>query len=166
MTTKHLEELLNLAPEEPEDDSEEEIVETDTEQAKKDVAAYEKANGGMDIIDDALPPVEGLEEHDREMDNLASKAENAFDDLLALAMNVDTKYSGRIFEVAGNMLGHAIAAKNSKVDKKMKMIDMQMKKRKMDQAEAKNDGKTIDGDGQTFDRTELLRSLMQKKDEE
>jgi len=160
--TKQLEDLLNLAPVDSEDDSEEEIQEVDTEQAKKDVAAYEEANAVIDKIDDALPPVEGLEEHDTEMDSLASKAEGAYDDLMSLGMNVDTKYSGRIFEVAATMLGHAITAKNAKVDKKMKMVDLQLKKEKMDQAKAKTDGKSIDGDGETVDRTELLRQLLDK----
>ena len=39
-----------------------------------------------------------------ELDHLASKAEQAYDDLMDLGMNVEVRYSGRIFEVAGSML--------------------------------------------------------------
>jgi len=35
-------------------------------------------------------------------------------------MNVEARYGSRMFEVAGNMLGQAIAAKSAKIDKKLK----------------------------------------------
>ena len=47
-------------------------------------------------------------------------------------MNVDSRYSGRIFEVASTMLRNAIDAKGSKIDKKLKMVELQLKKLKID----------------------------------
>jgi hypothetical protein len=49
-----------------------------------------------------------------------------------LGMNVDSRYSGRIFEVASNFLKNAIDAKSSKIDKKLKMVELQLKKMKLD----------------------------------
>ena len=48
-------------------------------------------------------------------------------------MNVDSRYSGRLFEVAGNFLRNAIDAKAGKIDKKLKIIELQLKKKKLDQ---------------------------------
>ena len=73
----------------------------------------------FDKISQALPPVDGLgQAADAELDNLANKAEKAYDDLMDLGMNVESKYSARIFEVAGGMLKNAIDAKVAKLDKK------------------------------------------------
>ena len=49
-----------------------------------------------------------------------------------LGMNVDSRYSGRIFEVASTMLRNAIDAKSNKIDKKLKMVELQLKKMKID----------------------------------
>ena len=37
-------------------------------------------------------------------------------------MNVESRYSGRVFEVAGGMLKTPLDAKVAKMDKKLKMI--------------------------------------------
>ena len=44
-----------------------------------------------------LPHIQELENLDeQELDNLAKKAEQAYDDLMDLGMNVEVRYSGRI----------------------------------------------------------------------
>ena len=48
-------------------------------------------------------------------------------------MNVESRYSGRVFEVAGGMLKTSLDAKVAKMDKKLKMIELQLKKEKLDQ---------------------------------
>lgn len=161
---KQLEELLNLPPTEaePEDDTVEEApVEVETTAA--DVERFRGALSDVDEIDAALPSVTGLDLHETEMDNLGNQAEKTFQDLVDLGMNVDTKYSGRIFEVASTMLGHAISAKNSKVDKKLKMIDLQMKKARLDQMKA-GDQPAEEGQGQLLDRSELIKMMREEND--
>lgn len=162
---KQLENILNLAPEDddPDEDQEDISEDIDIETARQDIQNYQEASGSVDKIDGALPPVSGLEDHDKEMDSLAEEARKAYDDLMNLGLNVDTKYSGRMFEVAASMLGHSIAAKNSKVDKKMKMIELQLRKQKQDQAESKGDPDTpADGEGEVIDRSQFLRDLLDK----
>lgn len=61
------------------------------------------------------------------------------------------------------MLGHALTAKTTKLNKKLKMIDLQLKKLKLDQDAAKNRGKLDDiptAEGQILSRNDLLERLI------
>ena len=80
-----------------------------------------------------------------------------------LGMNVDSRYSGRIFEVASTMLRNAIDAKGSKIDKKLKMVELQLKKMKIDQTDGKDGGPVEESDGFVIsDRNELMKKLLKK----
>jgi hypothetical protein len=116
----------------------------------------------FDKISQALPQVEGLGQvADQELDTLAAKAEKAYDDLMDLGMNVESRYSARIFEVASSMLKNSIDAKVAKLDKKLKIVDLQLKKQKQDQdANANNDSAPIDVTGYVVsDRNSLIEKL-------
>ena len=166
--TKKLEELLNL----PEN---KEIVRGENRQQEtqviRDNAPTENLFRSMDEFDkiaSALPQVKGLGDiSDSELDALAQRATDAYDDLMDLGMNVEARYSSRIFEVAGGMLKNAIDAKSAKIDKKLKMIELQLKKAKLDQDA--NKGKSGDDDeqvGEGFvitDRNSLLEKLKNMK---
>jgi hypothetical protein len=160
--TKKLEELFDIASSEK-NELNEPIPGVAEEVTKEALTNLEK-------IDNALPTVRGLEASDREMDELASKAETSFQDLMDLGMQVDSRFSGDIFSVASNMLNHAITAKTAKLNKKLKMIDLQLKKATLDQRQAKMEEKIDNiplGDGaQNLDRNELLRVLTSKNTEE
>jgi hypothetical protein len=118
----------------------------------------------LDKIESALPAVRGLEASDSEMDDLAARASESFDDLMSLGMQVDSRYASEIFAVASTMLGHAITAKTAKMNKKLKMIDLQLKKARLDQTEeAKNTTPTAEG--RVLNRNDLLRSLLRPEQE-
>ena len=96
------------------------------------------------------------------MDKLAVEAEESYKNLMDLGMNVDSRYSGRIFEVAGNFLRNAIDAKSGKIDKKLKMIELQLKKQKLDQGN-KDNTPMEESDGYVIsDRNELMKKLLKK----
>lgn len=157
---KKLEEILNL-PESKKVVKDEEKAAAKAEMAQpflRDMSEFDK-------IAAALPAVKGLAESDAEFDALATRATDAFDDLMDLGMNVEARYSGRIFEVAGGMLKNAIDAKAAKIDKKLKMIDLQLKKQKLDNDSIQEDsGISIQGDGVIItDRNSLLEKLKQMK---
>ena len=160
--TKKLEELFDIASSD-ENELNEPIPGVAQEVTKEALSNLEK-------IETALPTVRGLEASDREMDDLAQKAETSFQDLMDLGMQVDSRFSGDIFSVASNMLNHAITAKTAKLNKKLKMIDLQLKKATLDQRQAKADEKIDNiplGDGlRNLDRNELLRVLSGKNTEE
>jgi hypothetical protein len=157
---KKLEEILNL-PESKKVVKDEEKAAAKAEMAQpflRDMSEFDK-------IAAALPAVKGLAESDAEFDALATRATNAFDDLMDLGMNVEARYSGRIFEVAGGMLKNAIDAKAAKIDKKLKMIDLQLKKQKLDNDSLQEDNSvSIQGDGVIItDRNSLLEKLRNMK---
>ncbi len=123
----------------------------------------EKSYAEFDKIAAALPQVKGLGElSDLELDKLAVEAEESYKNLMDLGMNVDSRYSGRIFEVASTMLRNAIDAKGSKIDKKLKMVELQLKKMKIDQGG--KDGPVLEEqDGFVIsDRNELMKKLLKK----
>jgi hypothetical protein len=159
--TKKLEELLNL----PEHQETLKTVEKEIKAQATVVAKTEEIEQTMrefDKVSQALPPVDGLgHTADKELDDLATKAEKAYDDLMDLGMNVETRYASRIFEVAGGMLRNALDAKIAKLDKKLKIVDLQLKKQKLD-----NDARGEDGNGQAIDVTGYVvtdrNSLIEK----
>ena len=123
----------------------------------------QKSYAEFDKVAAALPQVKGLGElSDLELDKLAIEAEERQKNLMDLGMNVDSRYSGRIFEVAGNFLRNAIDAKSGKIDKKLKMIELQLKKQKLDQGN-KDGGPVEESDGFVIsDRNELMKKLLKK----
>jgi hypothetical protein len=159
--TKKLEEILNL-PESKKlinDDAKKKEVVPAPQPLLRDMAEFDK-------IAAALPQVKGLGDiSDAELDGLARKAEDAYDDLMDLGMNVEARYSGRVFEVAATMLKNAIDAKSAKIDKKLKMIELQLKKQKLDQDSSSDDnGITLNGEGVIItDRNSLLEKLKNLK---
>ena len=91
----------------------------------KTQANLQKSYAEFDKIAASLPQVKGLGDmSDLEMDKLAVEAEESYKNLMDLGMNVDSRYSGRIFEVASNFLKNAIDAKSGKIDKKLKMVEV------------------------------------------
>tara|TARA_Y100001970_G_scaffold288606_1_gene416420 strand:+ start:1048 stop:1593 length:546 start_codon:yes stop_codon:yes gene_type:complete len=129
--------------------------------------ALEKTYAEFDKIAAALPQVKGLGElSDLELDKLSVEAEESYKNLMDLGMNVDSRYSGRIFEVASTMLRNAIDAKSNKIDKKLKMVELQLKKQKIDQTN--NDGPAMEEqDGFVVtDRNELMKKLLRTEEKD
>lgn len=155
--TRKLEELFNIPSNDGDIDSPDEQSGDDIE---KNLPILPETLAAIDKIEQALPAVRGLEASDTEMDNLATKATESFDNLMDLGMQVDSRYASEIFAVASQMLGHAITAKTAKMNKKLKMIDLQLKKARLDQVEST--GSTLpNAEGRVLDRNELLKHLTQ-----
>jgi hypothetical protein len=158
--TKKLEEILNIEPAESK-------IEIPTSVDAEPVTAINLQDKleEFDKIAAALPQVKGLGDiSDSEFDALAAKAEQAYDDLMDLGMNVEARHGAKMFEVAANMMGQAIAAKSAKIDKKLKMIDLQIKKLAIDRKNGKADGDTVEGEGYILtDRNSILAKLKDLK---
>lgn len=150
--TKKLEEFFNLPP------IEENTTTSSIEEQRTELADAENI---IDRIDRALPQVHELDEADRELDELSQLAKDKFEDLMDLGMNVEARYSGTILQTAGVLLGHAISAKQAKIDKKLRMVDLQLKKMRLDQSSIKDTPKSaVNGEAVVLDRTELLRQIL------
>lgn len=156
--TKKLEELFNL------EDKKAKTLEEKT-QSHEQMNSLDDSYKEIEKITKTLPVIKELDTLDEiELDNLAKKAEDAYDDLMDLGMNVEVRYAGRIFEVAASMMGNAINAKTAKIDKKLKAVDLQLKKYKIDKDAAGDDDGMINGQGYVItDRNELLKKLGQKE---
>ena len=164
--TQKLEELFNLPP----SDS------TTPEEAKSSIeenrAIIQEVDLAIDKIDAALPYVNDLDISDKELDDLSDLAKEKFQDLIDLGMNVEARFSGHILATAGTLLGHAITAKQAKLDKKLRMVDLQLKKARLDAQIAKDSTKTDgdkiidaeDGRAVVLDRNELLKQILGKSD--
>jgi hypothetical protein len=141
--TKKLEDLLNLP------DSKEIIKDAEVQEVEQKKYEVEQADTFRDIaefdkIASALPAVKGLgQKADDELEVIAAKAMEAYDDLMDLGMNVEARYSSRIFETAGGML------------------ELQLKKEKMDKdGKATGEGDIVNGAGYVVtDRNSLLEKL-------
>jgi hypothetical protein len=156
--TRKLEELFDMPQADP--DSIPSFDNTNSDIDEASMSLLPSALSALDKIESALPAVRGLEASDVEMDDLAKKAVDSYDNLMDLGMNVDSRYASEIFSVASQMLGHAITAKTAKLNKKLKMIDLQLKKAKLDQVDAPS-AKIPSAEGRMLDRNDLLRQLQQ-----
>jgi hypothetical protein len=158
--TKKLEELFNLEETAPEV---EEVVEVPVP-THEEVRSLEDASRAVAEITRGLPQIRELDElDDKALDDLAKKAEDAYDDLMDLGLNVEVRYASRIFEVASSMMSNAITAKTAKIDKRLKAVDLQLKKLKIDNDSGADPNDVINGAGYVItDRNELLRKLGQK----
>lgn len=142
---------------------------TDAEQVSEvlrtNQTAIKEIDSAIDKIDEALPRVRDLDASDAELDDLAKLAKDKFNDLMDLGMNMEARFSGTIFQTAGVLLGHAITAKQAKLDKKLRMVDLQLKKMRLDH-QMKQDGAApndaVEGEGHVLDRNALLAQILNK----
>ena len=165
--TKKLEELLNLPESQEILKEEQEKSQAEDKKTEKKSKSIEQQQSTMrdiaefDKIASALPSVKGLgEKADSELNDIAERALQSYEDLMDLGMNVESRYGGRVFEVAGSMLKTSLDAKVAKMDKKLKMIELQLKKEKLDKDTSGNEGDIVNGDGYVVtDRNSLLEKL-------
>jgi hypothetical protein len=162
--TKRLQDLFELPPDQDIMDNDTDLLEPvpDCEEITQ------TALTNLEKIEAALPKIRGLEEADKELDELAELAVNSFKDLSELGLQVESRFSSEIFSAAGTMLGHAITARTAKVNKKLKQLDLLLKKEALEQKLLKDADKEKDvdntplGEGQSLDRNELLKLLSEK----
>jgi hypothetical protein len=130
-------------------------------------AAIVEIDNTIDKIDAALPAIRDLDASDRELDDIAEMAKESYQNLSDLGFNVDSRYASELFAVASTMLGHALTAKTTKLNKKLKMLDLQLKKLKLDQDAAKNapEDSMETAHGQVLNRNDLLERLMASRDQ-
>jgi len=157
--TKKLEEMLDI------NQTEEPVTPLEEAPAAQPILDLQEKLEEFDKISAALPRVRGLGDiSDQELDALAAKAEQAYDDLMDLGMNVDARYGSKMFEVAANMLNAAITAKTNKIEKKLKMVDLQLKKYNIDKKTAQDNGTEVQGEGYILtDRNSILEKLKNLK---
>jgi hypothetical protein len=144
--TRQLEEELGLPPYEEDNTA-------DIEEHEEQSATMLESLSTAEKLDNALAAVTGVDKHDKEMEEISGHALASYKDLVELGKNSPLGQSGRIYEVAGQMLKHALDARNSKADRKIKLLELQMKKLKIEQDSGEGEGARK---GEELDRNELL----------
>ena len=159
--TKKLEDLFDLAEIDVEPEGEVEVgtaMEVSTQQLRELDTTLER-------IDAALPTVRDINTSDADLDRLSKMAEDGFNDLLELGMNVEPVRGGEILSTASSLLGHAISAKNAKVNNKLKVVQLQIQKARLDlqRLKANESDEPIDGDSTLLDRNSILAAILKEK---
>ena len=159
--TKKLEDLFDLADMEPEAEIEIKIG-TDIEVSKQQL---QELDSKLDKIDAALPTVRDINTSDAELDHLSKLAEDSFSELMTLGMDVEPHKGNEIFSTAASLLGHAISAKNAKVNNKLRVVALQIQKARLDlQALKMGDlDDPIDGESKLLDRNSILDAILKQK---
>jgi hypothetical protein len=159
--TRKLESLFDFPP------TDESVQEEPALTTAETRAAIVEIDNTIDKIDAALPAIRNLDASDKELDDIADLAKESYQNLSDLGFNVDSRYAAELFAVASTMLSHALTAKTTKLNKKLKMLDLQLKKLKLDQDAAKNapEDAMETAHGQVLNRNDLLERLMASRDQ-
>lgn len=157
---RKLEELLNLP------DAKEILksVETENENLTDRIKQVQNAVDNTSIADNSSEIFDHMLDTDQatdiELNDVAKKSMQSYEDLMDLGMNVEGRHAARIFEVAGQFLRTNLDAKIAKIDKKLKMVELQIKKDKVDKQGQSPDDFIIKGDNAVItDRNSLLERL-------
>ena len=141
--TEKLEKLFNLP----------EVSEDEIENALANASNVSRAmNLTNPREDDAL---------DVEIDIIAGKAMNSYEELMTLGMNVEARFAAPIFDSASKMLGHAVTARLGKAQKKLKEAELKLKAIKMGEDDHSSNTNTSELRATVLDRNELIKSLKQ-----
>ena len=140
-----MEEVTDIAP--PKEDTEEVIEDT-----KNALSVSEKINL-------AFKEIKGLEDHEVEMNDIAKKAIDSYEQLMNLGMNVSDMAAGKVFAEASNMLKIALDASDAKTKAKLQQIDLMLKKARIDKFSDKGSGDAQAVEATVFDRNELLKLI-------
>ena len=155
--TKKLEEEFNLPPMEDVLDTEQEVVPT-VEETQEVIEEVQGALSVSEKINLAFKEVKGLESHEVEMNDIAKKAIDSYEQLMSLGMNVSDMAAGKVFAEASNMLKIALDASDAKTKAKLQQIDLMLKKARIDKFDNKGT-ETEAVQATVFDRNDLLRII-------
>jgi len=154
--TKKLEEEFNLPP--IEEVTQQETLPT-VEESKETIEEVQGALSVSEKINLAFKEIKGLEDHEVEMNDIAKKAIESYEQLMNLGMNVSDMAAGKVFAEASNMLKIALDASDAKTKAKLQQIDLMLKKARIDKFSDKGSGDTQSVEATVFDRNELLKLI-------
>jgi hypothetical protein len=97
--------------------------------------------------------------HDDEMDEVSELALEYGKTLHELGLSVEVKNAGEIFTASGNMLKIALDARNSKMEKRLKLMRLELDRLKLDRTNPAAEDVEHPQDVRVLDRNELLQQL-------
>ena len=119
---------------------------------------------------DRLAQIQAFADHSKRMRAFSETATRNSNDLFELAMNVDPKHSGPIFEASKDFMKNAIDAENSIVEKILRTEKLELDKKRLE-AKIRSEGGddlTIDAENTVMigDTSDIIRKLLDNKKEE
>jgi hypothetical protein len=161
--TKLLENLFELNV--PTESQSESVANTELPLEDIDKLISPEVTSAIDRVQAALPQVVGLDSTDNELDEHRKTAEEAFNNLMDLGFNVDSRFSAEIFSVAATMKSHALNATVAKINRKLKSIDLQLKQAELERKLAAQDDKKSPteiplGQANPVDRNDLVKMFL------
>ena len=153
--TKKLEEEFNLPPIEEVTDTENVPTVAETHEV---IEETQDALSVSEKINLAFKEIKGLEDHEVEMNDIAKKAINSYEQLMSLGMNISDMAAGKVFAEASNMLKIALDASDAKTKAKLQQIDLMLKKARIDKFDNKGT-ETEAVQATVFDRNDLLKII-------
>ena len=153
--TKKLEEEFNLPPIEEVTDTENVPTVAETHEV---IEETQDALSVSEKINLAFKEIKGLEDHEVEMNDIAKKAINSYEQLMSLGMNVSDMAAGKVFAEASNMLKIALDASDAKTKAKLQQIDLMLKKARIGKFDNKGT-ETEAVQATVFDRNDLLKII-------
>lgn len=117
--------------------------------------ALEKA----DELEQEFKNKDHFELHDEEMDEISATAIEYGKSLHDLGLSVEVKHAGEIFTASSHMFKIALDARNSKMEKKLKMLKLELDRLKLDRTNP-DPGELVQQEAVTvLDRNELLQQI-------
>lgn len=116
-------------------------------------------------LDTDLLDVKSMDNHEAEMDEISKEAMQSYQDLIDLGHNVEAKHSGQIFEPATQMLKIALEARNSKIEKKLRLMRIDIDRARIERDLSKDENLPIRGEGAEViiaGRNNLLDEIRKK----
>ena len=129
----------------------------ETKQMMNEFEEFDKKLKRIDEVDD-----------DDDLEAMKKEAMDHFSNLMSLGESVEPRFSAGIFDAASKLFGHALTAKTTKIDRKLRAKDIEIKMRRLEMQERQADKNTIDGDEVqgTFDRNDILTIIRQSQDDD
>ncbi len=165
--TKKLEEVFGFLPENDPglDSSPTDVTEMELPpMVEEEIAAARATIDMANRVDVALPTVTDMAQAERELDDLATRAQDDAERLMDLGFNVDDRNAGKIFEVAATLLKTAVDAKTAKLEKKLKMVELQLRKARLDsdkkESTANGSGIIDADDAVVANRNDLVKAIL------
>jgi hypothetical protein len=180
--TKRLEEVFNL----PEFEDESKLIDDTGNDENEEHADIEESDDLIPLdqseeysniteIEKSLASVIDIDSTDTDMDNYAAEAMEAFGELMSFGKQLSDKDCADVFNAANRMMGNAITAKKTKMERKLRSIQLQLQteRLKLDREKlSQKDKKVVDGDtdsipakGVMMTRSQLLEMLSGRDDE-
>lgn len=159
MSTEKINEFFNMA-----NDSTEEIAE------KKDVAVVDNSNTNLQVpdMDQYILQLSDVSQHSKDMDSLAEKAMDGYEEIMEFAREADPRNVGHVLAAAVSMHGNAMAAKESKMKASIQAANLMLRKKAMDDKKPLADAGIIESDDAegniTGDRNKILDAIKGMSD--